>query len=36
LKAGERVEVYRPLQCDPREERRLRAATGTTMGRLEK
>ena len=34
LQAGDRVEVYRPLLSDPREERRQRAAAGKTMGRL--
>ena len=32
LKNGDRVEIYRPLQADPREARRRRAARGRTMG----
>ena len=31
LESGDRVEVYRPLQIDPREARRRRAAEGRTM-----
>ncbi len=33
LKDGDRVEVYRPLELDPREARRRLAAAGRTMGR---
>ena len=33
LNDGDRVELYRPLQRDPREARRQLAATGGTMGR---
>lgn len=33
LSAGDRVEIYRPLELDPREARRQRAAAGATMGR---
>lgn len=33
LKAGDRVEVYRPLKADPKEVRRQLAAAGKTMGR---
>jgi putative ubiquitin-RnfH superfamily antitoxin RatB of RatAB toxin-antitoxin module len=33
LAAGERVEIYRPLQADPKEVRRQRAAEGRTMGK---
>jgi hypothetical protein len=33
LRAGDRVEVYRPLEADPRETRRRMAAKGMTMGR---
>jgi len=32
VKAGDRVEVYRHLLCDPRETRRELAAKGVTMG----
>lgn len=32
LKAGDRVEIYRPLLRDPREVRRELAARGLTMG----
>lgn len=32
LKAGERVEIYRPLRCDPREARRLRVRQPRTGG----
>ncbi|MDZ7643781.1 MAG: RnfH family protein [Woeseiaceae bacterium] len=32
LRAGERVELYRPLRMDPREARRRRAAHGRAMG----
>lgn len=28
LRHGDRVEIYRPLQCDPKEVRRQRAAQG--------
>ncbi len=31
LEAGDRVEIYRPLQMDPREARRRLAAQGRTM-----
>ncbi|MDJ0919036.1 MAG: RnfH family protein [Woeseiaceae bacterium] len=31
LKAGDRVEIYRPLQMDPREARRQLALVGKTM-----
>jgi hypothetical protein len=31
LSAGDRVEIYRPLQLDPREARRRLAALGQTM-----
>jgi putative ubiquitin-RnfH superfamily antitoxin RatB of RatAB toxin-antitoxin module len=31
LADGDRVELYRPLQMDPREARRLRAAAGESM-----
>jgi uncharacterized protein len=33
LAAGDRVEIYRPLQDDPRERRRLRAAAAARMGK---
>jgi putative ubiquitin-RnfH superfamily antitoxin RatB of RatAB toxin-antitoxin module len=33
LSAGDRVEIYRPLQMDPREARRRLAALGQTMGK---
>lgn len=33
LKAGDRVEVYRPLLADPKEVRKLRAAQGKRMKR---
>ena len=33
LHDGDRVEIYRPLQADPREVRRKLAAQGRTMGR---
>lgn len=33
--AGDRVEIYRPLERDPREARRALAAEGRTMGRPE-
>ena len=32
LRGGDRVEIYRPLQRDPREVRRELAARGLTMG----
>jgi uncharacterized protein len=32
LRAGDRVEVYRPLRADPREARRRLASQGRTMG----
>ncbi len=31
VKAGERIEIYRPLQLDPREARRQLALIGRTM-----
>ena len=31
LEAGDRVEIYRPLEMDPREARRRLAAAGQTM-----
>jgi putative ubiquitin-RnfH superfamily antitoxin RatB of RatAB toxin-antitoxin module len=36
LRAGDRVEIYRPLKADPRETRRRLAASGRTMGRPER
>ena len=33
LRAGDRVEIYRPLRMDPREARRRLAARGETMRR---
>jgi putative ubiquitin-RnfH superfamily antitoxin RatB of RatAB toxin-antitoxin module len=33
LRAGDRVEIYRPLRADPRETRRRLAASGRTMGK---
>ena len=33
VKAGDRIEVYRPLERDPRDARRELAARGLTMGR---
>jgi len=33
LREGDRVEIYRPLQMDPREARRRLAAAGQSMGR---
>ena len=33
VKNGDRVELYRPLQIDPREARRRLAESGRTMGR---
>lgn len=33
LRAGDRVEIYRPLIADPKEVRRLRAAEGRRMKR---
>ena len=33
LRDGERVEMYRPLQADPKEVRRRLAAEGKVMGR---
>lgn len=32
LEDGDRVEIYRPLEIDPRAARRERAAAGATMG----
>jgi len=34
LRAGDRVEIYRPLKADPKEVRRRLAAEGKTMGKL--
>jgi len=34
LKAGDRVEIYRPLKADPKEVRRRLAAEGKTMGKI--
>jgi putative ubiquitin-RnfH superfamily antitoxin RatB of RatAB toxin-antitoxin module len=31
VKAGDRIEIYRPLEMDPREARRQLALTGRTM-----
>lgn len=36
LKAGDRVEIYRPLAMDPREARRRLAAAGQTMASTRK
>ena len=33
LKAGDRIEIYRPLPMDPREARRILAAVGKGMGK---
>lgn len=33
LEMGDRVEIYRPLEIDPREARRLLAEKGLTMGK---
>lgn len=33
LHAGERVEIYRPLRCDPREARRQAAGPGIARGK---
>lgn len=33
LSGGDRVEIYRPLEADPKEVRRALAAAGKTMGR---
>jgi putative ubiquitin-RnfH superfamily antitoxin RatB of RatAB toxin-antitoxin module len=33
VKNGDRIELYRPLQIDPREARRRLAESGRTMGR---
>lgn len=33
LRPGDRVEIYRPLIADPREQRRQRVAQGKRMGR---
>lgn len=35
LQDGDRVEIYRPLEIDPREARRKLAAEGKSMGRQE-
>jgi len=32
VRHGDRLEVYRPLECDPRETRRILAERGLTMG----
>ena len=32
VRDGDRIELYRPLQIDPREARRQRARAGRTMG----
>jgi putative ubiquitin-RnfH superfamily antitoxin RatB of RatAB toxin-antitoxin module len=32
VKEGDRIEIYRPLQLDPREARRQLALSGRTMG----
>jgi uncharacterized protein len=34
LQEGDRVELYRPLQLDPREARRTLAAEGRSMGKV--
>ncbi len=36
VREGDRVEIYRPLQHEPREARRERAARGATMGSARK
>ena len=33
VKAGDRIEIYRPLQLDPREARRQLALSGRTMSK---
>jgi putative ubiquitin-RnfH superfamily antitoxin RatB of RatAB toxin-antitoxin module len=33
LRDGDRVEIYRPLQADPKDSRRTRAGTGRKAGR---
>ena len=33
LRGGDRVEIYRPLELNPRDARRQAAASGKTMGR---
>lgn len=33
VRAGDRVEIYRPLKADPKEVRRALAAAGKTMGK---
>jgi putative ubiquitin-RnfH superfamily antitoxin RatB of RatAB toxin-antitoxin module len=33
VRPGDRVEIYRPLQCDPRAARRAAAARGGTIGK---
>lgn len=35
VKAGDRIEIYRPLKLDPREARRRLALSGRTMGNAE-
>ena len=35
LQEGDRLEIYRPLENDPRDRRRELAASGKTMGRSE-
>ncbi len=36
LQAGDRIEIYRPLEMDPREARRQLAAAGQTMASTNK
>lgn len=36
LEEGDRVEIYRPLAIDPREQRRALAAEGKSMGAADK
>ncbi len=35
VRKGDRVELYRPLELDPREARRKLALVGRTMGKIE-
>ncbi len=35
VREGDRVELYRPLELDPREARRQLALVGRTMGKIE-
>lgn len=35
VREGDRVELYRPLEIDPREARRQLALVGRTMGKIE-